>query len=141
MSSHDIRAELKSIADAEDFPSRSAELVRQWTTDSVGIDAMGSILRFLEENPSIDLGSPGPLVHFMETFDGQDYLDKLLESVHRRPVEVTVWMLNRLLNSVTDAGQRRRLVAVLETVPGNPSSDAAARELAEEFLQHLSSRS
>ena len=56
------------------------------------------ILHFMEENPKIDYGMPGPLVHFMEKKYKKGYEKLLLESIKRKPTEHTVWMLNEKSN-------------------------------------------
>ncbi|MBQ4220938.1 MAG: hypothetical protein II666_15450 [Butyrivibrio sp.] len=51
---------------------------------------------FMENNPNIDYGMPGPIVHFMESYYKKGYEDELLKSVKRKPTQHTVWMLNRI---------------------------------------------
>jgi len=55
------------------------------------VSAVQTILRFMEENPALDYGTPGALVHFVETFSGYD--EELYASLARRPTEHTVWMV------------------------------------------------
>lgn len=54
--------------------------------------------RFIERNADADLGTPGPLIQFLERFYPR-YCARLVESVQRRPTLYTLWMLNRILNS------------------------------------------
>jgi len=61
------------------------------------------VLRFLEAHRDIDLGMPGPLVHYVEGFFRNGYEEKLMESLQRAPTPRTVWMLNRLLNGLAGA--------------------------------------
>lgn len=46
------------------------------------------LLRFMEDNPELDYGQPGPIVHFMEGFDGYEKL--LVESIKRMPISHTI---------------------------------------------------
>jgi len=48
-----------------------------------------SVFQYLEKYPDLDFGSPGPLVHFLES-SYTCYISDLLESVHRRPVPLTI---------------------------------------------------
>lgn len=59
------------------------------------------LFQWLETNSQFDLGSPGPFVHFIE--EELDYFDLLVASINRKPTDVTVWMVNRIANSKTDA--------------------------------------
>ena len=101
------------------------------------------IFAFFEKWPLADVGSPGPLVHFVEKFFPGGYEEQLLESLGRRPVSHTVWMANRLLNSkdVTE-NLRAYLISALEAAVEHPRSGSGAREDAKRFLEHQrSSRS
>jgi len=51
----------------------------------------------MERLHQADLGSPGPVVHALEAWDG--YRRLLAESLRRKPTPLTVWMANRILNS------------------------------------------
>jgi len=89
---------------------------------------------FFERNGAADLGTPGPLVHFLERFY-PDYVDQLCASVVRKPTTYTVWMLNRLLNASVETADRKRLLEVLEGASANTAADKVVREQAIEFLR------
>lgn len=124
-----IRALYEIVDEAEELPDQSGVLP--------------DVFAFFERWPLADVGSPGPLVHFVEKFFPGGYEEQLLESLRRRPVPHTVWMANRLLNSkeVTEH-LRARLISVLEAVAEHPRSGPGAGEDAKRFLEHQrSSRS
>jgi hypothetical protein len=52
----------------------------------------------MERLDGVDLGSPGPLVHALES-TGAAYEPRLKASVQRKPSPLTVWMVNRILNT------------------------------------------
>lgn len=56
------------------------------------------MLRLMEENPNLHFGDPGPMVHFMESYYRKGYEQLLIQSVKRKPIDHTIWMLNRILN-------------------------------------------
>jgi hypothetical protein len=134
MNDHLIADELRSIPSNADFPSRSAALVDVWISDGVGVDAVEPVLRFMEENPSVDFGAPGALVHFLERFYRKGYEERLISSVGRRPTAVTVWMVNRLLNGAKREDERAALLKTLEEVLRNPLADSGALQMANRFL-------
>ena len=92
------------------------------------------ILHFMEENPKIDYGMPGPLVHFMEKKYKKGYEKLLLESIKRKPTEHTVWMLNRILNDV-NLEDRNVYMDVLKAIVKDSKYDEELRSLAKEFLE------
>ena len=96
-------------------------------------------LRFMEENPGLDLGAPGPLVHFVEKFHGVGYEEKLLRSLSRRPTTHTVWMLDRVLNSTRDSRARDRLLDALRAAQNHPMVDDQTKKQAARFLARLDS--
>lgn len=110
----------------------------RWTTAAVGVEAVGPILRFMEDHPAIDFGAPGPLVHFMERFEA---LDLLLDSIRRRPVYPTVNMLHRWLNGLRRAGDPAAtapFVEALRQAEAHPLIDAATRDYVRKVLtQHV----
>jgi hypothetical protein len=99
MTPQEITDQLRRIASSEDFASRSEELTQDWVSSGVGLEAVEPILLFMEENPGLDYGMPGALVHFVEGFYGKGYENRLIESVERRPIWHTIWMLNRVLRA------------------------------------------
>ena len=92
------------------------------------------ILHFMEENPKIDYGMPGPLVHFMEKKYKKGYEKLLLESIKRKPTEHTVWMLNRILNDV-NLEERNVYMDVLKAIVKDSKYDEELRSLAKEFFR------
>src|SRR5690242_2618518 len=103
-----VATELAAIRDASDFSAASEAIVNGWSAAGAGLETVEPILRFLESNPDLDVGSPGPLVHFVERFYGHGYESTLIASVERRPTPHTVWMLNRVINGTKDAETRDR---------------------------------
>lgn len=93
------------------------------------------ILHFMEENPKIDYGMLGPLVHFMEKKYKKGYEKLLLESIKRKPTEHTVWMLNRILNDV-NLEDRNVYMDVLKAIVKDSKYDEELRSLAKEFLEY-----
>src|SRR5437660_2067115 len=124
MTAQEITNQLQSIGSGEDFAARTAELTDAWSSTDVGIEAIEPILRFLEQHPEIDFGTPGPLVHFVERFYGKRYGEKLSESVQRKPVTHTVWMFNRLINSTKSPPLRERFINVIRQAAVHPLADA-----------------
>jgi hypothetical protein len=106
------------------------------------VDAVAPlILSFIEKlaepvkiDARYDLGTPGPLVHTLEALPG--YERWLIESVRRRPAPLSLWMLNRILNSLPDGQQHDRCFAVLRSECDR--SDVGPTTVAEatEFLEH-----
>ena len=78
MNAADATRELEEIASAgDDFEWQSGQLTAKWEGDPKGFEAVEPILRFMENHPDVDYGTPGPLVHFVETFP--NYEEKLIE--------------------------------------------------------------
>ena len=86
-----------SILD-ENFMDVAYDITEEIEGRTDAFDAVAPILKLIENNPAIDFGNPGPLVHFLETFYKKGYEEKLVESLKRQPTKHTVWMLNRIIN-------------------------------------------
>lgn len=85
----------------------------------------------MERLDSSDLGSPGPLVHTLESV-GDGYQPFLEESVRRKPSPLALWMVNRVLNSHPD--DHERWLELLRLSVSHPLAGGAARQEAREFL-------
>lgn len=96
--------------------------------------ATPAIISLMERFPDADLGSPGPLVHELEAMGG--YEELLLESLARRPVPLTIWMVNRQINGAKSSRSRARWVDALRSVSESKSASSAAKAEALSFLQY-----
>ncbi|MCA0895128.1 hypothetical protein [Microbulbifer agarilyticus] len=96
-------------------------------------EAVPAIFRFFEAHSDKDLGSPGPLVHFLE--EENDYLRELERSVSRKPTDLTVWMINRVINGA-EPKDRKHWLTILDKVVKHPKTDTRARESAKEFIEY-----
>lgn len=102
------------------------------------LPAVPAMLRLIERSADAEFGSPGPLVHELESISGYEPL--LLESLQRQPEGLTVWMANRILNAELVPDMRARLLAILTGVLRHPNASNGTKEAAAEFLDFQSSR-
>lgn len=135
MTSAEIAAQLAPLASAEDdVVYLSYGLTAAWTAANVGIECVEPILRFMEQHPDLEYGIPGPLVHFVERFNSPEYEEKLIESVGRRPMDMNVWMLCRLLNGAEELAKRRALLQVLAQATIHPQVDQYTLQRIRDYL-------
>lgn len=107
--------EVVAQATESDAIALAHQLVDELSKLQDGFEAVDIILRFMEERPDFDFGSPGPLVHYLETFYRRGYEERLCDSVRRRPTAHTVWMLNRVINGA-EGGPKLHFVSLLDEV-------------------------
>ena len=134
-----LRQRLTQAAHSSDIASELQTLIDEASAEGADLGSVEVILRFMEENPELDLGAPGPLVHFVERFHGAGYEDKLLRSLSRRPTVHTVWMLNRVLNGTKESRERDRLIDALRAAQNHPMVDEQTKQQAARFLARLGS--
>lgn len=116
----------------EDFISVAYEVTNQLAESKNAIDSVELILKLLENNPDIDYGSPGPLVHFVEKFYNNGYEEKLVESLERNPTKHTVWMLKRIINSCS--GKRKKyFIKILKDIIEYPKLEENVVSCAQNF--------
>ena len=96
--------------------------------------AMDAMFRMMERLPDSDLGTPGPLVHGLERF--KDYEPRLIESVRRLPTPLSVWMVNRILNTPLPQPRREFLLSLLEEAFAHPEINDELRQDILGFLEH-----
>jgi hypothetical protein len=100
--------------------------------------AIPAMFSLLERFPRAELGNPGPLVHALETIVG--YQSFLQESLAKQPVDLTVWMVNRILNATSDRSARGRWLEALRRVLRHPGATESARQSARDFIEHQEKR-
>jgi len=98
-------------------------------------EAIPSIFKFIEDNFDKYLGSPGPLVHFLE--QKNDYIEELEASIERKPTGHTVWMINRIINGGT-VNQQEFWLSKLIGVLNMPGVDSETKKSAEELVDYQS---
>jgi hypothetical protein len=85
----------------------------------------------MERLPDCELGTPGPLVHTMEQRVGS-YEILLVDSVKRKPTDLGVWMVNRILNG--PAKDKAFWMDVLAFAGEHPAASQVVRDGARRFI-------
>lgn len=96
------------------------------------------LFSWFEKFSAYDVGSPGPFVHFIE--GSNDYHELLLESISRKPTVITLWMVDRLVNSAVNSSDRDKWLQVLKASFDNPLADEDARQSAIDFLTYQNTK-
>ncbi len=135
MTSQQILDQLNELSSAGDFPQRTADLTAAWAAAGVGSEAIDPILKFMETNPDIDYGTPGPLVHFVESLRAKEYEQKVIKSVRRTPTFATAWMLNRIINATRSPERKQAQLAALKEAGMSPFADENIRYWIDKFIQ------
>lgn len=126
------------IADGADNVHRLNELLAGFAALPGCERVAPALLDLLERHPRADFGTPGPLVHALESQSG--YAALLASSLERQPTELTAWMANRLLNSKLAREERNAWLKRLTAVTSHPSAPAEVRDSAIRFLDFQASR-
>lgn len=130
----DFIEKLKNSVNDDDFISIAYEITDQLEEKENGFVAVEPILMIIETNPNIDFGSPGPLVHYVERFYEHGYEEKLIDSIKRRPTELTVWMLNRIVNG-SEGDKKKYYIKLMEEVLIFPGLEQNIINEVENFLE------
>jgi len=91
------------------------------------------IFEFFEQHSEDDLGTPGPFVHFIE--ESRDYYGLLKESVQRKPTDHTLWMVNRIINDLSDCTEKDDWISLLECTLENKNANKYVKEKAQEYIE------
>ena len=110
------------------------KLMDHWEQLSDKVQAIPAIFQLMERYPHADFGSPGPLVHALESLSGS-YEGPLQASLIRKPTPLTLWMYNRIINAEQDPAIRKAHLVRLRLFARHPLADAETREDAEEFIR------
>lgn len=85
-----------------------------------GSELIKPILELIGNNPTVDFGSPGYLVHFVESFYGKDYIELLINSVKKTPTPHNIWLLHRCYNVDRDNDIYKKTVMDLKNADTTP---------------------
>ena len=129
--------------DLNDMNSRGPDLLVQLTDGLMASSDpqlfIPELFRTMERLADSDLGSPGPLVHTLESLG--NYEEELVRSVRRHPTYLSVWMVNRTLNGMLygkmPTTSRDLYLSLLQESTGHPLANQKTREDALCFLQRF----
>jgi hypothetical protein len=91
----------------------------------------------MERLDDADLGTPGPLVHTLESWPGR-YETLFMDSVKRKPLPLTVWMVNRILNAHPPKSEQ--WLELLRRSQIHPLASASTKLDVARFLEHQAKR-
>ena len=137
MTDTELKAILLNAVACEDFITAIESSIERTKEEGAELGHVRAILQFMEEHPSVDFGTPGPLVHFVERFFGKGYEEELLASISRHPTAHTAWMLNRIINGTRNDLKRVELIEFLHQAKAHPMADNETRNLIARFLERL----
>ncbi|WP_214229584.1 hypothetical protein [Pedobacter sp. B4-66] len=100
-----------------------------------GYLACEHLIYLLERHPNVEFGTPGEPVHTLETFQGY-YEVFLYQSLERQPTQMTVWMLNRIINAEANIEKKNELLNRLGNCLNHPSANEVAKEATLNFLKY-----
>jgi len=132
----DIIADFDALSAADFNPSaggihRLYELCNEMEAISDVEQCAPVLFRTIERLDEVDLGSPGPLVHTLESWKGA-YERYLVISMRLKPTLQSVWMVNRILN--TNPPDEITWLRLLQSVANHPHASEGARIAAQVFL-------
>lgn len=126
-----IIKKIEDNIDSDDFEMIMIECIDDIKSNYNQLDSVQPLLQLMERNPLTYFGSPGEIVHFVETFYKKGYEEKLISSLKRMPTVHTIWMLHRIIN-VTDNPEY--YLNLLKQISENKYYDKEIREEAAHFL-------
>ena len=97
--------------------------------------AVPAMLSVFERFPGALLGSPGPLVHCIESTGMDSYVPALLDSFRKVPSRMALWMISRCLRS-EPGPLLMPLLATLRSVRDSAAAADLREEIDEELAEH-----
>ena len=127
MTKEQIIGALKAAAKPYEEYYIDDEVVDAINTYSNPYELVEPILEIIADNPSVDFGMPGELVHFVEQFYKNGYEELLIASVSEKPTPHNIWMLHRCYNDI-DNPQHEKFAEVIKKLK-NEEWDAGEKGL------------
>ena len=117
----------------EDF-FETNEILEEICKNEMGEEYVEFLINFMSDNPDIDYGVPGPVVHFIEKYPVDFYLGFLLKAIERKPNDTLLWMLNRIAN-VSDKKDKKKYMDVFQKTAKRKDIDAITKDTALRFYK------
>ena len=117
----------------EDF-FETSEILDELYNNETGEEYVEFLINFMSDNPNIDYGMPGPIVHFIEKYPIEYYLGFLLKAIETKPNATLLWMLNRITN-VADKINKEKYVDVFRKTTERKDIDAVTKDTALQFYK------
>lgn len=100
MTKDQIIDKLKNAAKPDDVYDMDKDLIDAIHQYPEPFELVAPILQIIAENPQVDFGTPGELVHFVEQFYKKGYEELLISSVRKNPTPHNIWMVHRCYNDI-----------------------------------------
>ncbi|MBU3104316.1 hypothetical protein [Clostridium gasigenes] len=117
----------------DDFINQAYNIVEKLAQYKNLNNTIEPIIKLIELNPDIDFGNPGPLVHYLEGLNEEEYAIRLIESLKRTPTEQTLFMFNRMINGIDDYLKEEYLL-LLESIKDLPNISKGIQSVVQEYL-------
>ncbi len=131
-----VMLELEAAVGAGDFEDTAEVMVDRMKSSSDPSMFLEPVILFIEEHPEAELGEPGALVHFAESYYRNGYEELLVQSVQRRPTGHSLWMLNRLINDLNNPN-RDSYIDLMRTAAKRSELNDEARADAAMYLEYI----
>lgn len=112
----------------------TSEILDEMYNNETGEEYVEFLIDFMSDNPNIDYGMPGPIVHFIERYPVEYYLGFLLKAIAKKPNDTLLWMLNRITN-VADNINREKYIDVFKKTAERKDIDAVTKDTALRFYK------
>ena len=132
MTKEQIIGALKAAAKPYEEYYIDDEVVDAINTYSNPYELVAPILEIIADNPSVDFGMPGELVHFVEQFYKNGYEDLLIASVSEQPTPHYIWMLHRCYNDINNP-ERDKFAEVIRELKNEESISVEIKDAIDEF--------
>ena len=132
MTKEQIIGALKAAAKPYEEYYIDDEVVDAINTYSNPYELVAPILEIIADNPSVDFGMPGELVHFVEQFYKNGYEELLIASVSEKPTAHNIWMLHRCYNDINNP-QRDKFAEVIRELKNEESISVEIKDAIDEF--------
>ena len=103
--------------------------------EEVDTDYLEPLFSLLGNNPDINFGSPGNIVHYLEKFEEDIYIPLLYKTLDEHPTQHLVWMLNRYLNAVEGEKWEEGIIC-LRKLSARSEVNSPLKEVVDHFLAY-----
>lgn len=110
------------------------DILEKIINEHKGREYLEYLINLIADNPNIDFGMPGPVVHFIEKYPEEEYVSYLIMALKDKPNSLLLWMLNRIVNE-PNCTKKEEYILIFDAISKRKDIDMIIRNDAKDYFE------
>ena len=109
------------------------DILEKIVNEQKGKEYLEYLINLIADNPNIDFGIPGTVVHFIERYPEEEYVSYLIIALNDKPNSLLLWMLNRIVNE-PNCTKKEEYIMIFDKISKRKDIDMSIRNNAKGYF-------